>query len=254
MDSPDNKEGNGKGKSKWGRFLDRFKSEPQTPDPTKLSIEQMRLSQRQHAEQRLHMLLASKAKFLETGFDTPTNPRISEIEKTGTINEVPVEIVEGKLNKTDYADTQFEIPDDQSLLQILKANQDEVNRIGRTHRNLFSPLSEAFYSFHEGLLRAEMDGKKVDSVEFSFGDRNYQVRQGELKRGFTSSPLVQEEGGKWSEMTNQSGPLIIKNLETQEELTFTPIEAHLIRDVGLYIGSAPSEIANFFPLEAETIK
>lgn len=203
-------------------------------------------------------------KVSEKGLDGTKNPFVEEIEHKQTIGGIPVETIEQKMRPGEMSRSGF-IDNDQKLVDVLKSDQDLVNKLGLTHKQIVEPLQIAHnqhvisscedprweYEVRTPDGNTERQKRVVDIV---YHGKTYKL-SGKTYRGVQMTPfLLDTRKTDWRDSTNTASDLTITDPETGHELNFSGLLVHLIRDYGFYEGNTryrvgPEEIASFFGLK-----
>lgn len=186
------------------------------------------------------------------GLTKSENPFVKEISESGTIAGMPIEKVEKRMRSTNYMTSGF-LDKDESLVDVLTRDQQEVNRMGLTHKQISDPLQEAHNNYV--LLSLQNPNWKDRREEILIEGQPF-IMSIKDSRGVAVSPLIDTSNGSngdWRLSTNSGAIITLENPRNKTESSFSDMLVHLIRDFGFYEGNVPyrvppTEIAEFFEL------
>ncbi len=176
---------------------------------------------------------------------TPINPFVDEIENKKTANGQSVDLVEQRMRKRGY------LSQEENLVDILRQDQQIVNRIGLTHAEIVQPLQATKVECGERAIRKPITLEDNSNFDFTFKGKEFEVKFA-VSRGITTDPFLDVSKNKKHDWFN-TGIYTIKDKSTGESLVFSPIQVSLIGKYGFYRGEdscylSPLEIVNFFVL------
>jgi hypothetical protein len=216
---------------------------PAPPPPNSAQLAGETEKRRQENEQNLTQIQAAKDKLIGTGLTGTFNPYITEIETSGTIAGQPAAEVEARIKKDSTS-----LKQNEHLSEVLKANQDEVNKLRLTHHDLADPLQRIYFQ----ILESKASSPSPSDFTYQYSGYEYHVHADPIM-GFKVSPLFPNEKSiqqPYDGSISSFEPIWVSD-DSDNELPFSPNDMQLIRDIGFY-GSDPhfsaEKIARFFHL------
>jgi len=212
---------------------------------------------------------------LAMGLEGESNPFVEEIRDYRTIGGMDVELIEARMRPTPgffedqptirgpHSDDEYVkshrsrsgfLSREQQLIDVLENDQQTVNKIGLTHRQIVKPLQKVF---GEWVKRRLSNDAGSEEFVFEFGGEKYDVKVS-VERGMQFTPFAKIEDGQikntnWLTNTSGTGYFSLTRESDGETHIFPPLSIHLIRDYGFYQGdveirTSPEVIAKFFKL------
>lgn len=227
------------------RFINSFKSKPKAKSETDVISD----------KEKLKIDLDRAKKILDevngTGLNSNTNPFVDEIETSQTINGIPVSVIEQRMRPNMRSNAGF-LGEDEKLVDVLKKDQETVNSLGLTHKEIVRPLED--FNTQYVLKSVENPDWAKTNTKVTINGKDYRMEAQRWFGPIVSPLLAGGDNGDWRKATNSEIYVTLTDEKKGKSRSFSPLAISLIRDYGFYQGNtpyrvSPEEIVDFFDLK-----